>query len=80
MLEKKILRKVLFEESGLQLSSMKFHFDEKEVHDIGAITTNFLKEVRYFYWNSIQRDAIYSEENMRVISLKMYKWGFKHLV
>ena len=49
MLEKKILRKVLFEESGLQLSSMKFHFDEKEVHDIGAITTNFLKGVRYLY-------------------------------
>ena len=49
MLEENILRKVLFEESTLQLPSIKFQLEEKELHDIGAITTNFLKEVRYFY-------------------------------
>ena len=44
---KNILCKILFKESVQQLSSIKFHFEEKEVHDIGAITTNFLKSTMF---------------------------------
>ena len=49
MFEENILRKVLFEELILQLPSIKSIWKNIVMHHIGAITINFLTEVRYLY-------------------------------